>query len=309
MSKKIDTMGSKRKGEFIFYSLVIALPVLQYIIFYLVVNFNSVILAFKEYKLVDGVDTFIGPSLANFQEFFYQLSHGTAITSALKNSLTFYGVGLLVGVPLALLFSYYIYKGYLMSGFFRVMLYLPSIISSVVLIYMYKFFIDYGVLEVLKAFTGEMVEPPLADPNNHMGVMLFFNTACSFGVNVIMYSSAMTRIPVSITEYASLDGVKPLKEFFTITIPLIFPTITTFLVVGIAGIFTNQAHLYTMFSNNADIKVKTLGYNLFVNTVHSDNGKTYPLAASYGIIYTVVLFPITILVKKLLDKIDPNVQY
>ena len=46
------------KGELIFYSALIALPILQILIFYFYVNFNSVMLAFKEF---DGKDFIWNP--------------------------------------------------------------------------------------------------------------------------------------------------------------------------------------------------------------------------------------------------------
>ena len=49
-----EVKGSARKKELIFYFSVVALPLLQYFIFYICVNFNSILLAFKQYKVVGG---------------------------------------------------------------------------------------------------------------------------------------------------------------------------------------------------------------------------------------------------------------
>ena len=49
----------KRKGdrsELLFYCALIALPILQVVIFYFYVNFNSVLMAFKSYDVMS--DTF-----------------------------------------------------------------------------------------------------------------------------------------------------------------------------------------------------------------------------------------------------------
>ncbi len=307
-NEKKSGMNKKRRNELIFYYSWIALPILQVLVFYVAVNINSILLAFKEYKLVDGVPAFEWAGFANFKLFFTELTAGTVLPRMFLNSLTFYAFGLLVGVTLALLFSFYIYKKYFMSEFFRVMLFLPSIISSIVLIYMYRYLIDYGIVAVAETF-GKTIEPPLSKPDGQLWIMLLFNTAIGFGTSTIMYANAMSRIPVSVTEYARLDGVTPMREFVSITIPMIFPTLSTFLVAGIASIFVNQANLYSMFATNADYKIRTLGYDLFLITVHSTGESKYPEAAAYGLVYTLIACPLTIGIKKLLDKVDPNVQY
>lgn len=117
----------------------------------------------------------------------------------------------------------------------------------------------------------------------------------------------MTRIPVSVVEYAQIDGVSAVREFFSITMPLIFSTLSTFIIVGIAGFFTNQAFLFEMFGKNANVKVQTFGYYLFMLTYSGE--ANYPYAAAGGLVFTIVAVPLTYLVKYLLDKVDPNVAF
>ena len=95
--------------------------------FYILVNLNSVLLAFKKYQYDDGgLYEFVG--WENFSNVFKNLTQLDYILINLKNSLLLYLFGLLVGVPVALLFSYYIYKKSIGSKIFKVILFLPSII-------------------------------------------------------------------------------------------------------------------------------------------------------------------------------------
>ena len=156
-------------------------------------------------------------------------------------------------------------------------------------------------------FDVEMM-PISGEADMRMTVTLTYNFLMAFGTNILMYSSAMSRIPESVVEYASLDGVSPVREFFSITLPLIFDTISTFIVVGIAGIFTNQAHVYALYANNAGMEVQNFGYHLFTLVNLGDSVENYCYAAAMGLTFTIIVFPITMIVQKLLDKVNPNVQ-
>ena len=139
--------------------------------------------------------------------------------------------------------------------------------------------------------------------------VLVFNTIMGFGTGVLMYASAMTRIPVSVVEYAELDGVTPFKEFISITIPLVFDTITTFLIVGIAGIFTNQYNIYTLFHDGAGTNVASFGYHLYILVNLGTSEANFPYAAALGLLCTFAAVPLTFLMRWGLGKLNPDVQY
>lgn len=113
-------------------------------------------------------------------------------------------------------------------------------------------FKDYFHKEILGLFVGGKTMMP---------TLIFYNIFLSFGVNVLMYSSAMSSIDDSVIESASLDGVTPIREFWSIVVPLIFPTLATFLVVGVAAMFTDQAQLFALFgAESCPEQLYTIGY-------------------------------------------------
>ena len=80
---------------------------------------------------------------------------------------------------------------------------------------------------------------------------------------MLMYSGAMSGVSDSVIEAAKLDGITPIREFFYIIVPLIYPTLVTFLVVEVAGIFTNQMNLYNFYGLKAEYSLYTFGYFLY----------------------------------------------
>ena len=126
-----------------------------------------------------------------------------------------------------------------------------------------------------------------------------------FGISVLLYSGAMSGIDNSLIEAAKLDGATSLSEFWHVVLSSIFPTITTFLVVGVAGIFINQMALFNFFGGEAPNSLSTFGYYMFVK-VEDANIAQFPRLSALGILMTVVAVPITFVVKYLLEKFGPK---
>ena len=90
-----------------------------------------------------------------------------------------------------------------------------------------------------------------------------------------------------------------------ITIPMIWPTITTFLIVGVAGLFTNQMCLYSFYGESAEYANMTIGYYLYRETLKAGVDR-YPYLAALGLVLTVIVVPLTYLVKWLTNKFGPK---
>ena len=303
----------RTRQRLIFYILVMLFPMIHYLVFKLYINLDMFAMAFSEYVIPEGgvvlQRQFVG--FKNF-EFIWHLfgsksTFGYAYSAMIGNSFLFYAISLSF-VPVGIFFAYYIYKGYPLANLFRVFLYLPQILSAVVLTFLYK----------------EIVRTVFVT-NMGMGHIILYNFWTGFGVNVIMYTGAMCGINTSISESAQLDGASSMRELWSITIPMVFPTIVTFLVMGIAGIFTNQANLFSFYSYNltllnpAAVEFETIGYYMYVNTLRSgptlttDNpfyigyqGITYPQLSMMGLMITVVVLPVALIVRHLLEKYGPS---
>ncbi len=285
-----------------FYLSIVALPMIQYCIFYIGVNINSVMMAFQSYDAMTGQFYFDG--LVNFKRIFDQFGPDGQLTRALINSVEYYGFTLVL-MAASVLFSYYIYKKRPLSGTFRVLAYLPHVISNITLVLIYKYFTENAYPTIVEYFTGEEVWGLLANPDTVKGAVILFCGLCGFGTQMIMITNAMSAIDNSVSEAALLDGATPLKEFWYIDLPIIFPTISTFIIVGIAGICTNQMCLFSFFDTGADPKLWTLGYYLY-RGIKGASMTEYPYLAALGVLFTVCVVPITLLARKLLDRLDPT---
>ena len=202
---------TKKTKRLLFYIAVVALPIAQFCIFYLYVNFNSIIVAFQRYDLPAGGGTGYVKTFAAFENFKAAFKTLFSSQKMVFNSLKMIACELFIGLPLALIFSFYIYKKFFMSKAFKVMLFMPQIISSIIFVTLFK----YMAGDVYKAiFHAEKGLLDIDAPQSvRMATILFYNIWISFGVNVMMFTGTMSGIDESIVEAASLDGANLFQEF------------------------------------------------------------------------------------------------
>ncbi len=303
--QNVKNKNKLQRGSTIFYVALMAFPVIQFILFYIVVNFRSFGYAFMEITHDTALNQTIKEfSFKQFAHWFTDVADKVAFWESSKMSLLYYGVSLFVGIPLGLLFSYYIFKKMPAHGIFRVLLFAPSVLSAIVTVTMYKFFVESAIPVLLNMPDGMGL---LSNPDTGMSTIIFFNVWISFGTQILMYSGAMNGIDPSITEAAKLDGANPFVEFFQIILPLIFPTIQTFLVTGVASIFINQLNLVAFKGLQAKPEFVTVGYYLFKDAQAATQARM-PVLATYGVCLTVIAVPLTLLTRGALEKFGPSVD-
>ncbi len=301
MKKEIN----KKTKELLFYIALLAFPLVQFFLMYVCVNANSFVLAFKRY---DGnSSTFAG--FENFRAILYDISHDPEISMALKDSLIAYVVNLLIGITLALIFSYYIFKKGLGSNFFRVLLFAPSVISPLVLVTIFKYFVDSYVPGLLREWSVLDIIGFISESEYVFPTILFYNVFIGFGTSVLMYSNAMSGINDSVIEAAQLDGVNEFSEFLYIVFPQIFSTVSVFLTTGIASIFNNQLNLFSFFKEGSDY-VSTIGYYMYKEISRAGGDyAVYPKLAALGLLTTLIIAPIVLIARKLFAKMDPMEEH
>ena len=295
------------KNKIIFYIIIVIIPILHACVFEVYVNFQSILLAFQKYEIVNNLYQ-TSFTLENFKTAFSEFGKNWFMV---KNSVVAWLIMAIANYPLSLLFSYYIFKKCSFGGLFKVILFAPNIISGFIMAILFKYMSNYMYPAVVLALTGETV-PGLMAINSletHFPTIIFFNIWTGFGTCTTMFLGSMGNINDSTLEAAKLDGATELQEFFYIIFPLIYSTFSTFLVLGITSIFTSQLSVYAFFKDDAG-QSATWGYYLYRHTIYSDFvTDAYTLSFSelsaIGVIITMVVVPIVLSLRKLLDKLNP----
>ncbi len=337
--KKKAKVYSRTRNRLIFYTIMLIWPVLQMAIFYVYVNFNSILLAFQKYtENTNGIGYII-----TFDKHFenFQVAWSKLIIDKLwmiGNSLKFYAIDYPTSIILCMSFSFYIYKKYPGSGVFKVFLYLPQIISGLVLSIIFKYLADYGYREIVSLihYGGDVIMDSkhisqmvadgvyndgglLYNENTALITVIIFNISFSFGSGMLLYSSTMSSIDESVVESCQLDGCNVFQEFWFITLPLIFPTFKQLFITSLCGIFTNQMSILSLYGENCppDIRLKicTLGYDIYLKTsvigqLQNQQYVSFSAGelAAWGVILSVIMVPLIMWLRKVLTKFGPSVD-
>lgn len=292
------------KGDMLFYVLMMAWPILQFCVFYIAVKFNSILYSFQRYDKLSRTFTW---TLDYVKSALKMMTTSPALVETMKVTLLFFLLFTGINTPLGLLFSYYISKKQFASGFFRVFLFLPSIICSVIMVLIYGNFVDVALPEIVRVLTGKTVGGLMSTKSTRFFAVMFYNLLVGFGVNVLMYSNAMSAISEEVVEAAHLDGATGLKEFWFITLPSIYPTLVTFLITALAGMFLNQYNLYSFFGSGEHFGLQTYGLYFYVQTLAADGSRAeYSQISAIGLWLTFIALPLTYGVKFLLEKLGPS---
>ena len=303
MTKNLKKKKWWKNKNLLFYCLLMAFPLVQFLVFYIGVNFNSILMAFQR---IDIQKDTVEWTVSNIQNAFQMMTGSPELLSVLSVSVVSYVILTGIGIPLGLFFSYYIYKKLPLSGAFRVILFLPSIMSAIVMATIFQFFVERAIPTAMMQFFDVEMMGLMENPETRFACILFYNILMGFGANVLMYTNSMSGISQEVVEASQLDGASTLQEFLHVTLPMIYPTIAMFIFTGIAGIFTNQLNLFSFYGAAAPGGISTYGYYFYTKTQGAKSIAEYPLLSAMGLFMSAVAVPLTLLVKWLLEKFGPS---
>ena len=309
VSKFKRFLEKRNNRNALFIAAVAAIPVLQFLIFYVYLNFNTVIMAFQTYVTdkTTGIGSYKWCAFDNFVRAYHEYLPSGLLWKQLKNTAFYFLTCTCVITPFALLFSYYIYKKRFASQIFKIVLFMPSIISSIIIVLMYNYFMEIAVPKALGSLFKMNVGPLISTKETAFITVLFYCVWTGFGTGILMYSGAMGGISESVVEAACMDGATMMKEFWHVTLPSVYPTLSTFLIAQLAGVFIADMNLFSFFGSEAEGYIKTIGYDLLRLTRGATYAE-YPYLAAIGLMLTMITLPIAYGGKYLINKLGPTTE-
>jgi ABC-type sugar transport system permease subunit len=189
---------------------------------------------------------------------------------ALKNNFFLMLVPALVVLPLALFFAFLLHRGIWGSKVFRAVFLFPNLLGGIAatLLWMNAYephggLVNSGLVAVgnllhsdwLRSFAGY---PWLAQGNLYGSLIpIYLWMACGF--NLILYLAAMEGIDPQLYEAAELDGAPAWRQFFTITLPLIWEVVVVSAVFIVIGGLNAFEMIWLLTSQDPNRATHTLG--------------------------------------------------
>ena len=307
---KKKTPLKKKTKQRIFIILMLAYPVLQFILFFGYVNFDTILLTFQKFSWSEG--KYIYSGFDNYGMFFDRVINDPWTRRTIINSLFYMPVNSLIILPLSMAFSYFLFKKVPLSGFFRVVYFLPSILPIVVMTMAFSFTFDSNlgpVNDIYKWFFGmfdsNVIVPSWFGSYPTNQIMIFvYGIWVGLGFNIILMTAAIARIPEELMEYGQLEGIGFFREFRTIVVPLIWPTVVTTFVLGMTSVFT--ALLQPLFLTPTSPDTNTIALAIYNSVLQNEN---IAYMATFGLILSLIGLPIILLTRNTLSKFYAEVDY
>jgi len=166
-----------------------------------------------------------------------KLFHDSYFWNAVENTLGIWVISTVPQLFLALLLAHVLNTKLHARTLFRMSILLPQVTSlvAVALIFTQLFGHDYGLINYVLDTLG------LGKPDWEAGQLTSWIAISVMvtwrwtGYNALIYLAAMQSIPDDLYEASSVDGARPWRQFFHITIPMLRPTIIFTVIVSTIG--------------------------------------------------------------------------
>lgn len=237
---------------------------LGYLLFRLGPLLYSLFLSFTDYR-GSGAPSWIG-----FDNYVYMFTRDPRFIDSIRSTtyfvLGFLPLNLSVGLAIALLMNQKV-RGIFV---FRTIYYLPAVLSgvAVALLWQFVFHKQYGILNAVTSIVGLPAIGWLVDPD---WVMVAFILMSLWGVggSMIIYLAGLQSIPTELYESAAIDGASRLRQFWSVTLPMLSPTVFFILVTGLIGAFQIFENAYIMTGGGPNYRTYFFGLNIYFTSFQS----------------------------------------
>ncbi len=204
----------------------------------------------------------------------------------------------LLAVPLVLIAALFcaalIYEEVWGWRFFRIVFFMPSVISTVVIGTLFRQLFDYDgpINEILIALGNAPIDW-LARGNTSVLVIILVLVWSGFGYGMLVLLSAMTSIDPSIFESARLDGANWWQRIRFITIPLIAKVLAFLAVINVIYTFLSLFGLiYVLTGGGPGYETTTLDYFIYLKAF---SGFDFGQAAALALMLAVITLALTVI--------------
>ncbi|HEX6966716.1 MAG TPA: sugar ABC transporter permease, partial [Gemmatimonadaceae bacterium] len=139
-------------------------------------------------------------------------------------------------------------KAVRLKGLFRTVYFVPFVTTlvAVAIVWRYLYHPRYGLLNYMLGWVGISPIDWLGDPRWAMPAIILLAVWKNFGYNMLIFIAGLQAVPDDLYEAARIDGAGALRQFRSITLPMLAPTFFFVGVVTMIGYFQLFAEPYVM---------------------------------------------------------------
>lgn len=265
--------------------LFVAPALLCYIIFAVIPIIDTIDLSFYEWDGAAPFMEFVG--LENYRQIFQDEIFWKALSHNLFWIMFTILVPTIFGIVLAVLLSQKFVKGRL---FFRVIFYMPSIVSMVAVSIVWKWIFnpEFGILNrVFKGIGLDVLAMNwLGDERVVMWALLLAGSWVHYGFCMVISMAALSGMDDCYVEVARLEGANPLQTFFYVILPLLKNTFTLLVLNSLIGSFKVFEIVYMMTKGGPFYSSEVIS-NLMYRTAFKDS--EFGMGSAVAVVLSVII--------------------
>ncbi len=267
-------------------AFLLALPwLLTLVIFWLFPLLVSFLMGFTDFRLLVKEYHWIG--WANYRALF----HDADFLRALKNTFIFVGGTIPVTTVLALGMALLVNHRFPGRGFFRATFFMPSITSMVVIALIFTNLLQRGGYIALLAQMVGLTPPENGFLYNNATALysiMGMDVWMSVGYYMLIFLAGLKAIPTELYETARLHGAGAIRQFFSITLPLLKPVALFILVINSIKSFQVFVEIFVMTKGKFD--TSTAVYFIYEKGLTTGFESGYASAAAYILFVIIAVF-------------------
>lgn len=217
---------------------------------------------------------------------------------SLKNNGLIMAVSLFGQIPLGFLFAYVLHRKLVRFGdFFQTTIYLPSVISTIVIGRLWQsFFSPYGPFtEFMRRFNPAWENELFFDPHLAILPVLFVILWMYTGTYLIIFLANLQKIDPSLIEAARIDGSTEWQVLTKIILPALSGVIVTTAILAISGSLKSFDLLFAMTGGNPARRTSVLALYMYDNAFRG--APKYPLANAISVFMVLLSLVLIVLVR------------
>lgn len=182
---------------------------------------------------------------------FVKLFHDADFRLAIKNTCVLTFLAAPLSILASLLFAVLLNSDIRFRKVFQSIYFLPFVTSMVAVSIVWAWMLnkDYGLVNSILKIFGISKVAWLTNPKMTIPILVVLSVWKGLGYRVIIFLAGLQGIDKQYYQAARLDGARPVRRFFHITVPLLRPTIFFLSITTIIDIFKTFDEVYVMYSN------------------------------------------------------------
>ncbi len=284
MNKKRVT--KRERSEFIWGWLFIAPTMIGLIILNIIPIFQTIYQSFFKTGDFGKGNIFVG--LGNYQRVFSDTEVWQALWNTIKYAVVEVPISIIISLVLAVFLNGKI-KG---RSVFRTIFFLPMVAApaAIAMVWRWLYNSEFGLLNhILPGKTNWISNPDIA-----IYSIAIIGIWSIIGYNMVLFLAGLQEVPRDYYEAASIDGANGVQQFFSLTVPLISPTIFFVLVTRVIAAMQVFDVIYMVIDNNNPALFKTQSLvSLFYKYSFTQGNKGY--GATVVVVLLVVIMLLTVL--------------